>query len=251
MDCVNRLTVRMIIGLVLSLFLHLSVRAEVVSNCFEIVPGYLPHIRWVDNIAVDFAIDKYGARGWEVTVHHTRGLGYVENAKRLHTMLLDAKLRSSIQIIGRNLINPTVCIVLEFGPQFLNTHKVSIQTTTTDLVSSRLREICLPETGQERSHHHHRAAQLGTAAHEIVAAYVELVDLCSREAVHPFGLTHHLHAHALKQGDKVSDIQDLRDIADGHCVRSKQGRTYHLQRFVLGTLRNNLSAQAVSSFYYE
>jgi hypothetical protein len=71
----------MIIGLVLSLFLHLSVRAEVVSNCFEIVPGYLPHVRWVDNIAVDFAIDKYGARGWEVTVHHTRGLGYVENAK--------------------------------------------------------------------------------------------------------------------------------------------------------------------------
>lgn len=81
MDCINRLTVRMIIGLVLSLFLHLSVRAEVVSNCFEIVPGYLPHIRWVDDIAVDFAIDKYGARGWEVTIHHTRGLGYVENAK--------------------------------------------------------------------------------------------------------------------------------------------------------------------------
>jgi hypothetical protein len=34
MDCINRLTVRMIIGLVLSLFLHLSVRAEVVSNYF-------------------------------------------------------------------------------------------------------------------------------------------------------------------------------------------------------------------------
>lgn len=28
-----------------------------------------------------YATDKYGARGWEVTVHHTRGLGYVENAK--------------------------------------------------------------------------------------------------------------------------------------------------------------------------
>lgn len=34
MDCIKRLTVRMIIGLVLSLFLHFSVRAEVVSDYF-------------------------------------------------------------------------------------------------------------------------------------------------------------------------------------------------------------------------
>ena len=34
MDCINRLLVRMIIGLVLSLFLHLSVQAEVLSDYF-------------------------------------------------------------------------------------------------------------------------------------------------------------------------------------------------------------------------
>ena len=80
MDCINRLTVRMIIGLVLSLFLHLSVRAEVMADCFEIVPGSLSHIRMVNNHGVDFAIDSYGEKGWRVTVHYTRGSGYVENA---------------------------------------------------------------------------------------------------------------------------------------------------------------------------
>ena len=75
-----RLAFRSIIALALSLFLHGSVRAEVVADCFEIVPGSLPHIRMVNNHGVDFAIDSYGEKGWRVTVHYTRGSGYVENA---------------------------------------------------------------------------------------------------------------------------------------------------------------------------
>lgn len=75
-----RLAFRSIIALALSLFLHGSVRAEVSADCFEIVSGSLPHIRMVDNHAVDFAIDSYGEKGWKVTVHYTRGSGYVENA---------------------------------------------------------------------------------------------------------------------------------------------------------------------------
>lgn len=77
---VYRSAFRSIIALALSLFLHGSVRAEVMADCFEIVPGSLPHIRMVDNHGVDFAIDSYGENGWRVTVHYTRGSGYVENA---------------------------------------------------------------------------------------------------------------------------------------------------------------------------
>lgn len=79
MTGVYRLAFRSIIALALSLFLHGSVRAEVMADCFEIVPGSLPHIRMVNNHGVDFVIDSYGEKGWSVTVHYMRGSGYVEN----------------------------------------------------------------------------------------------------------------------------------------------------------------------------
>lgn len=80
MACVYRLAARFIFGFAFLFVLNPSVQAEVLSDCFEIVPGSLPHIRMIDNQGVDFAIDSYGEKGWRVTVHYTRGLGYVANA---------------------------------------------------------------------------------------------------------------------------------------------------------------------------
>ena len=51
-------------------------------DCFEIVPGDLPHIVYSRNKAVDFAIDCIGERGWMVTEHCSRGVATVINATR-------------------------------------------------------------------------------------------------------------------------------------------------------------------------
>ena len=49
-------------------------------DCFEIVPGDLPHIAYSRNKAVDFAIGCIGERGWLVTEHCPRGVATVINA---------------------------------------------------------------------------------------------------------------------------------------------------------------------------
>jgi len=53
-----------------------------VDDCFEIVPGSLPHIVFSKNKAIDFAIDSYGSKGWMVTQHCPRGLAYVNLASK-------------------------------------------------------------------------------------------------------------------------------------------------------------------------
>lgn len=51
-------------------------------NCFEVVPGYIPHIvcTLYDFKAIDFAIDKYGENGWEVVQHATRSMIFLTTA---------------------------------------------------------------------------------------------------------------------------------------------------------------------------
>ena len=49
-------------------------------DCFEVVPGDLPHIVYSRNKAVDFAIDCMGERGWMVTEHCPRSVSTVINA---------------------------------------------------------------------------------------------------------------------------------------------------------------------------
>lgn len=58
----------------------LSALAEVVSGAenWTIESGTIPHIVFDRSPGINFAIDKYGANGWEVVVHHTSGWGYVE-----------------------------------------------------------------------------------------------------------------------------------------------------------------------------
>ena len=142
-------------------------------------------------------------------------------------------------------------IVGAFGAKFHESVNVGVDAAAAYLVSARLGEICLPETGQDRSHHHHGASQLCAAAHKIRAAYVEFVDVPGSEPVLSLGKALHNDTHALKQGDEVLDIQYLGDIGYRYRFGCKQGGAYHLQGLVLGTLRLDGPAQTASALYDE
>ena len=57
--------------------LHCRAAFDSGAQYWTIEDGTIPHIVYNTNRGINFAIDKYGASGWEVVVHHTRGWGYV------------------------------------------------------------------------------------------------------------------------------------------------------------------------------
>ena len=89
---------------------------------------------------------------------------------------------------------------------------MGIDPATADLVAARLREICLAETGKQRSHNHNRSTELCAPCDKVHAHYVFLIDIFSLECIHTFLLSGDLYTHALKQDDKILHIKNLRYI---------------------------------------
>ena len=59
---------------------------------------------------------------------------------------------------GRKTVSMLVRIIRALGPELHKAVNVRIHTAAADLVSARLREISLSETGQQRSDNHYRAS---------------------------------------------------------------------------------------------
>ena len=119
------------------------------------------------------------------------------------------------------------------------------------LVASRLREICLAETCEQRSDDHHGAAQERAFANELFAEYIVPVYGIRPEGVAALGETADLHAHILEHEDKVFYVEYFRNIRNDHLLIGKQYGADDLQRLVLGTLGSDFTAQSVPAFYYE
>lgn len=71
-------------------------------NCFRIEPGYIPHVICTleDFTAINFAVDDYGADGWEVVQHATsRSKLYVKNAQE-GEIIADGSIGSKYTITG-------------------------------------------------------------------------------------------------------------------------------------------------------
>ena len=62
-------------------------------------------------------------------------------------------------------------------------------------------------------------------------------------------MTPHLHTHILEQLNQVVHIQNIRNVLNAHSITRQQCRTNHFQRFILSTLRNNLTTQTMTALY--
>ena len=149
------------------------------------------------------------------------------------------------------VVGALVAVVGAGGPQFHKAVDVGVNPAAADAVSSRLGEEGLAEAREQRSHHHHGAAELGTSPDELLASDVELVHVARAEAVLSLFELLHRHAHTFQQGDEVLDIQDVRQVGYGHGLCGEEHGTEHLQGLVLGALGLYASAQRAAAFNYK
>ena len=142
-------------------------------------------------------------------------------------------------------------IILLLSAKVHETENMSINPASADLVTTRLREICPSETGQEWSDHHNGATQFGTARNKIHTHYIVSIDLVGLEGIDALLATGHLDTHALKKKNQILHIQDLRNVGNSHLLLSQKHSADNLQRLILCSLRGNLSMESMSSLYYK
>ena len=177
--------------------------------------------------------------------------GHYDIGRSGHGSLVEKHVAALHRAASVEVVCPLVRIVGAGGAELHEAGDMGIHPAAAYLVSSRLGEIRLAETGEHRAGYHHRAAQLRTASHEIRAAYVHLVDMSCHKDIFAFRRAAHCHAHSLEQVDEVEYVGNLRDVRNPYRLRSEERRTDHLERLVLGSLGLYLPAETVSSLYDE
>ncbi len=103
-----------------------------------------------------------------------------------------------------------------FRPELHHSLDMRIDPAAPDLVTSRLREICLSETRKKRSDNHHGTAQLGTLGNKVRAGDILPVNIVSLENIYALVKPCDGDTHALKQENKILYVKNLRDIGDFH-----------------------------------
>ena len=128
---------------------------------------------------------------------------------------------------------------------------MGIHPASADLVTARLREVCLSETGKERADNHHGTTELRTLPDKVLTHDIVAVNLVRLECVHSLLMTGHLDSHAFQKKYQVLDVQNLRNVRNLYGFLSQKHRTDDLQRLILGALRPDSSAELISAFYYK
>ena len=139
--------------------------------------------------------DKIGRRRLD-----THFLGFQK-----HICTLKALCLNGVELIAN--IEVKVCTEL------LEAEEVRIETSTANLIATRLRHEAHAETGQEWTNHHHRATQLTTTLVVVRRAQVVEVYLVGLQRKIVVRQTLNLHAHARHK------LQELHHIGnDGYVV---------------------------------
>ena len=144
-----------------------------------------------------------------------------------------------------------ICVILLMSTKVHEAQDVGIHSSSTDLVSTWLREICSAESSEERSYNHNGATEFCTLRHKVCTHDIVSINLISLEGIYTFVVTRNFHAHAFKKENEVFDIQDLRDIGNLHLLLCKKYRTDDLQGLIFCTLRSDCTAELMPAFNYE
>jgi hypothetical protein len=154
--------------------------------------------------------------------------------------------------------------------QALEAKEVGVKAPPPYLVATGLGNDGLAHAGQQRTNHQHRAAQLGTLLHKLIALQIVQVEVIGLEGESPpygprggfitlqdMSVTiggrqgGYLHADILQQLDEVVDIADVGNVADSDRLAGEQRGTDDLQGLVFGTLRRDGSTERMSALYDE
>ena len=139
----------------------------------------------------------------------------------------------------------------KLGTQVLESQEVSIQTTATNLVTTRLGNRSLATTPQQRTNHEHTATKRRTLLDKLQAIEIVKLQLIALESIVVATILGHLDTDFLQQLNEVVDIEDVRHILDAHWLLGEDGGTDDLQRLVLGTLWGDGSLERMTALYDE
>ncbi len=158
-------------------FIHTLNRQQIGGNAVYLGTHTVQHLAELLQIGFASSIvnggSTFGQYGSHDDIGSTRNRGFIQQ----HI--------STLQSVGGNLIGFTFGIVGERGSQVLYTHKMRIQTTTSDLVSSRLGYHRLMETRHHRTDKHDRSTQTGAFLQEFVTLQIVQIRLLRLESVCP------------------------------------------------------------------
>ena len=139
--------------------------------------------------------------------------------------------------------------VHELCPQILESEEMRVQSSSANLVTSRLSHNGLSEACQQRSYHQHAATQRCAFAYKLLAVQiVEVYFLCT-ESIVVLTVAFHSNPDVLQQENQVVHVKNVRHIVNAHLFVGKQRGTNHLQRLVFGTLWSDCSTQRMAAFY--
>ena len=165
-----------------------------------------------------------------------------------HRSLVQQHVATLETLGSAEVVCPDYGIVLKRSAKADHAVQVRVNPAAADLIAARLGEEGAAETAEERAGQHDGAAQGRALAHELQAAHVLGIHLVRLEDVLASGEPADLYAHAFEHCDQVLDIEYLGDIGDPDFLRGQEDGADDLQGFVLGSLRDYLTAQFAATF---
>ena len=125
---------------------------------------------------------------------------------------------------------------------------MSIQPSSTYLISTGLCHCCPAKSAQQRSNQEYASSQSSALSHKSIALEkVQIQFVCLERIVVPV-MSRHFYADVLEQKNQIVHIQDVGNVADAHLFSGENRGTHHLKSLVLRPLRGDRTLQPSSSF---
>src|SRR5690606_30685429 len=140
-------------------------------------------------------------------------------------------------------------IVSKFCPEFDESFKMGIQSTSSDLVPSGFGNISFAKPGQQESHQHDGAPQGAAVFLELGGFQVIQIDVLGLTGIASLPLLLHLNTELDQKLDQFVDIHDVGTVVSDHFFLGEQYRTNNLHCLVLCSLGTDFSFQLVSPSY--
>src|SRR5690606_33415004 len=132
-------------------------------------------------------------------------------------------------------------IVVKAGAQFLQTDKMRVQSSASDLVASRLGDPGLSEACQQGAHQHDGSAKGSAFALEFRRAQVIQIHRAGLECETSFAMPRDRYAEVFQQINQVVYVLNVRHVFNGHFFVCEQDRRNDLKGFIFSALWNDLS----------
>src|SRR5690606_484845 len=157
--------------------------------------------------------------------------------------------KGALKGIGLHPIKVFLFIVSKFCPEFDESFKMGIQSTSSDLVPSGFGNISFAKPGQQGSHQHDGAPQGAAVFLELGGLQVLQIYVLCLKGIASLPLLFNLNTEVDQKLDQFVDIHDVGNVVYDNFFLGEQYGTNNLQCLVLCSLGSDFSLQLVSPFY--